>query len=173
MRKYSPISINNLALQRGFSLPELLIAATCVATIALLGMSQAASTLSQERVESATRRLAAGLEQARLAAVRSGQACGLRLGEKGWEPPLTAALPGCRGPLPLEGGGLDGDPIQLQHNLPDPVRFSANGLVIDGGTVRIAAVGSTLVRCLVISLPLGVVRLGRWQQETCQNDVSI
>jgi hypothetical protein len=34
--------------------------------------------------------------------------------------------------------------------------------VLDGGTVLIAANGVALRRCLVLSLPLGVVRLGRY-----------
>jgi hypothetical protein len=34
-------------------------------------------------------------------------------------------------------------------------------LVLDGGTVVVAAAGSDLQRCLVVSLPLGVVRTGR------------
>ena len=52
--------------------------------------------------------------------------------------------------------------MELRHNLPAALRFSSNGLVLDGGTVLIAAEGVALRRCLVLSLPLGVVRLGRY-----------
>ena len=52
--------------------------------------------------------------------------------------------------------------VNLRHNLPAALRFSSNGLVLDGGTVLISAAGIDLRRCLVLSLPLGVVRLGRY-----------
>ncbi|MDP4948193.1 MAG: prepilin-type cleavage/methylation domain-containing protein, partial [Cyanobium sp. MAG_102] len=52
--------------------------------------------------------------------------------------------------------------VELRHNLPAALRFSSNGLVLDGGTVLISAEGVALRRCLVLSLPLGVVRLGRY-----------
>ncbi len=45
---------------------------------------------------------------------------------------------------------------------PAALRFSSNGLVIDGGTVVLASAGTLLRRCLVIALPLGLVRLGRY-----------
>jgi hypothetical protein len=51
--------------------------------------------------------------------------------------------------------------VQLSHNLAGPLRVASNGLVLDGGTVVVAAAGSDLQRCLVVSLPLGVVRTGR------------
>jgi hypothetical protein len=33
--------------------------------------------------------------------------------------------------------------------------------VLDGGTIVLAAAGTDLQRCLVVSLPLGVVRFGQ------------
>jgi hypothetical protein len=63
--------------------------------------------------------------------------------------------------------------VQLRHNLPGSVRFTSNGLVLDGGTVVVAAEGTALERCVVMSLPLGVVRLGRWQNDECRPDPSL
>jgi hypothetical protein len=71
------------------------------------------------------------------------------------------------------GEGVAGGAVQLEHNLPPEVRFTSNGLVLDGGTVRLSAEGSDLERCLVMALPLGVVRLGRWEQQGCQADPSL
>ena len=53
--------------------------------------------------------------------------------------------------------------VAIDSNLPAALRFSSNGLVLDGGTVVISATGTELRRCLVVSLPLGVVRLGRYE----------
>jgi hypothetical protein len=37
----------------------------------------------------------------------------------------------------------------------------------------VAAPGTALERCVVMSLPLGVVRMGRWQEEECRADPSL
>lgn len=159
--------------QAGFTLTEMVLVALVLGMTTVVALRQGAEALARERVESATRRLALGLEQGRVAASRSGRPCGLQLGETGWQAPLAAALPPCPGVLTPAGEGIDRGGVRLEHNLPALVRFSSNGLVLDGGTVRIAAEGTALERCLVMSLPLGVVRLGRWLEGSCQGDPAL
>lgn len=159
--------------EAAFSLPELVIVAMLLGGMAVLGLRQGAESLARERVESASRRIALGLERGRLAAVRSGRPCALTLGEDSWQVPSGASLPACEGLDLPAGEGIDAGVVRLEHNLPPLVRFSSNGLVLDGGTVRIAADGTTLERCLVMALPLGVVRLGRWQEQSCQADPTL
>ena len=156
-----------------FTLPELVVVALLLSTLALLGLRLGSESLARERVESASRRIALGLEQGRLAAQRSGSPCGLELGATGWQLPGSDALPGCAVLEHPAGEGIDRGVVRIVHNLPPLVRFSSNGLVLDGGTVRVSAPGTELERCLVMSLPLGVVRLGRWQQQSCQADPSL
>ena len=50
--------------------------------------------------------------------------------------------------------------MQLRSNLPDAVRFSSNGLVLDGGLVVLAYPSHGQALCLVIGLPLGISRSG-------------
>lgn len=159
--------------QTAFTLTELVIVAMLLGAMAVLGLRQGGESLARERVESASRRIALGLERGRLAAQRSGRPCVLSLGEEGWLAPLGASLPGCDGLEQPAGEGIDPGRVRLEHNLPDLVRFSSNGLVLDGGTVRISAAGTELERCLVMALPLGVVRQGRWQQQSCQVDPTL
>lgn len=159
--------------EAAFSLPELIIVALLLGAMAVLGLRQGSEALARERVESASRRVAQGLELGRLAAVRSGRPCALRLAEAGWQMPEDASLPGCSGIDLPAGEGIDAGRVRVEHNLPALVRFSSNGLVIDGGTVRISAEGTELERCLVMALPLGVVRQGRWLQQSCQVDHSL
>ena len=146
--------------QAGFSLPELLVAMAVLGILAAMSFGAGQSSLALMRVESTSRRLALGLEQARQAAERHGQPCALALGISGWREPSGGSLPACEisegAESELEAG------VELRHNLPAALRFSSNGLVLDGGTVLIAAEGVALRRCLVLSLPLGVVRLGRY-----------
>jgi len=143
--------------QAGFSLPELLVAMAVLGILAAMSFGAGQSSLALMRVESTSRRLALGLEQARQAAERHGQPCALALGTSGWREPSGGSLPACG----ITEGNMEPG-VELRHNLPAALRFSSNGLVLDGGTVLIAAEGVALRRCLVLSLPLGVVRLGRY-----------
>ncbi|MFN9618797.1 MAG: GspH/FimT family pseudopilin [Synechococcaceae cyanobacterium] len=157
----------------GLSTLELLLAAALLALLTLPCLQWASASLALQQVESASRRVIQGLEQGRAAAERSGQPCGLRLQQDGWGPPLGGGLPACPGvELPLLEAGRE-TAIQLRHNLPEVVRFTSNGLVLDGGTVLVGAEGTQLVRCVVMALPLGVVRIGRWQEQECRPDPAL
>ena len=142
----------------GFSLPELLVTVSVLGLLASLAIDGGQRSLARMRVETTSRRLGWGLEQARRHAQSQGQPCALELGPSGWRQPSGGSLPGC---------GVDDVELEprvaIGSNLPGALRFSSNGLVLDGGTVVISAAGTELRRCLVMSLPLGVVRLGRYE----------
>ena len=61
---------------------------------------------------------------------------------------------------------LDSSTLQLQSNLPDLVRFTANGLVLDGGLVVLTHPRVPQRLCLVIGLPLGITRTGIYQADS-------
>jgi hypothetical protein len=154
----------------GQSLPELLVAVGVLALLGLPALKLAGGSLAAQRVESVSRRVVLGLELGRAAAQRSGRPCALQLDQEGWREPLGGSLPGCAGvQLPLGGESADSG-VRLRHNLPAAVRFASNGLVLDGGTVVVGATGTALERCVVMSLPLGVVRMGRWLDGVCHPD---
>lgn len=148
-----------------WTLPELLLTTGLVVLLATWAGLGGAEARARQGLQAASQRVVVGLEEARAAAVREGRPCGLRLGAAGWEPPRSSALPPCEGVT----SGLGSDtPVEVSHNLPDPVRFSANGLVLDGGTVWLRSQGTPLVRCVVVSLPLGVTRVGREGSSGCE-----
>ncbi|MEB3325092.1 MAG: GspH/FimT family pseudopilin [Cyanobacteriota bacterium] len=155
-RKRRPISRAGRA--PGWTLTELLITAAVlmiVATLGTLATLGEGEAQARQKLQAASQTVVGGLEEARAAAVRAGQPCGLSLGPAGWQAP-SGSLPPCRLQDPsLETG------VEVSHNLPNPVRFSANGLVLDGGTVWLSNPGTPLVKCVVVSLPLGVTRVGR------------
>jgi Tfp pilus assembly protein FimT len=157
----------------GFSLPEALLAAVLVGLLAQLAIGAAHRDLARVRLESASRRVVLGLERGRDAALRQGRPCALQLAAEGWQGPDAGALPACEGAALALDEGLGGQAVQLSHNLPEAVRFSSNGLIIDGGTVLLATEGTELVRCVVVSLPLGVVRIGRHGPSGCLPDPSL
>lgn len=157
-----------------WTLPEALVVISGLTILGALVWRGGAEALAVQRLQIASQRLTAGLEEARAAALREGRPCGLRLGPSGWEATPTSVLPACRGVSPGLGTGAPtgGEEPRLTHNLPDPVRFSANGLVLDGGTVWLRSPGTALVRCLVVSLPLGVTRVGREGPSGCEPEVA-
>jgi hypothetical protein len=152
------------------TLPEALVALSLLAMLGALALRSGADSLAVQRVQTASQRVTGGLEEGRLAALREGRPCALRLGSGGWEASSGSGLPACLGVSPGLGAGVDsgGSAIRLAHNLPDPVRFTANGLVLDGGTIWIRSGQTPLVRCVVVSLPLGVTRVGREGAEGCE-----
>ncbi len=155
----------------GFTLPETLLALVLVGLLAQLGLSSASRDLADARLEGASRRVMVGLERGRDAALRLGQPCVLALTADGWQEPQGGSLPACEGAGLELGEGLGGGPaVSLSHNLPAAVRFTSNGLIIDGGTVLLSTEGTDLVRCVVVALPLGITRLGRQGPGGCLPD---
>ena len=151
----------------GFSLVELTVTVAVVGIIAALSMPNTAAEHDRLQLDAAARRLQLGLERARLSARRSQQACGITLGSDAWSQPEQQSLPG--GLAPCSGIGLalqetfEQGSIQVHTNLPDVIRVSANGLLLDGGTTVLSHEGVSRSLCLVVSLPLGVSRVGLYQ----------
>lgn len=152
----------------GHTLPELLITAALLALVMPLLFGAASGQQARLRVESTLRRLALGLELGRVIALRQGSACALALEGGSWQAPGSSSLPACAGAELSPEEGLVPPGVEVEHNLPGLVRFSSNGLVLDGGTVVVRAEGTELARCLVVSPPLGVVRLGRYEASSCR-----
>lgn len=156
----------------GIALPELLLAAGLLTLLGALTLGELSNLRARQGLESALRRVALGLELGRVAAMRQGRSCGLGLENDGWQPPPGGALPACEGVATGLAEGLDSPQVTLQHNLPAVVRFSSNGLILDGGTVLLATPGA-VSRCLVLSPPLGVVRQGWLQGATCRPEETL
>ncbi|KZR92343.1 hypothetical protein MITS9509_01330 [Synechococcus sp. MIT S9509] len=151
----------------GFSLVELIVTVALLGIIASLVVPDAASDRDRLQLDAAARRLQLGLERARLAARRAQQACGISLARDAWEQPEQQQLPAVLAPCSGVGLALqeafEQGPIQLHTNLPELIRVSANGLLLDGGTTVLSHERLDQHRCLVVSLPLGVSRVGTYQ----------
>ena len=142
----------------GFSLVECLVVVALLGILATLAIPSSSAVQRRLELESGLRRLRVGLDRGRMAAERDRQPCALQLSASGWQPPI-GDLPACRGgvtALAETGAGV----LELRSNLPDAVRFSSNGLVLDGGLVVLSHPSYGQALCLVIGLPLGISRTG-------------
>ena len=147
----------------GFSLVECLVAVALLGILATLAVPSPGALHRQLELDSALRRLRVGLDRGRMAAERDRQPCALQLTATGWSRPRRGDLPACRAAstaLSEADSFADAGELELRSNLPDSVRFSVNGLVLDGGLVVLSHHSHVKALCLVIGLPLGISRSG-------------
>ena len=146
----------------GFTLVELMVAVAIVGIVCGIGLVHAGADGDRLQLEAAARRLQLGLQWARLSARRHQQACVVALLTDAWVTAESDALPPCSGAaLSLQEGAAPAE-ISVHTNLPAVVRVSANGLLLDGGTTVLSHPRVSGSRCLVVSLPLGISRVGRY-----------
>ena len=143
----------------GFSLVECLVVVVLLGILATLAIPSSSAVQRRLELDSALRRLRVGLDRGRMAAERDRQPCAQQLSANGWQPPLAGDLTACRGGVTSLAETGSGE-LELRSNLPDSVRFSANGLVLDGGLVVVSHPSHAQALCLVIGLPLGISRSG-------------
>ena len=145
----------------GFSLLELLVVIAVLGLLAGAALAQPGRDRERMQLTAALRRVQVGLDRGRMAAERSGQPCGLSLTAQGWQPSSGEGLPPCSAAA-TSLQELDHASVALHSNLPPTVRFTANGLVLDGGLVVLSHRRLSRRRCLVIGLPLGITRTGHY-----------
>jgi len=148
----------------GFSLLELLVTVVIVGILATISLAQPGRDRERLALEVGLRRLRTGLDRGRMAAERQAEPCGLALSQGGWQAPASGALASCRG-AGMTLAELDSSPLQLQSNLPEMLRFTANGLLLDGGLVVLSHPRVSHRLCMVIGLPLGITRSGIYQAD--------
>ena len=148
------------------SLVELLTAVAIVGILAGTSINVSSRPLAHQRLLAAARQLELGIEQARDQAMDQQAPCALALGDTGWVEPDSGSLPACTNATGPLLAGDRGAGLQLSHNI-NELQFTTNGLVLGGGTVRLAVDGFAPERCVVISLPLGITRQGLWSEGQC------
>ena len=148
------------------SLVELLTAVAIVGILAGTSINASLRPLAHQQLLAAVRQLELGIEQARDQAIDQQAPCALALGEAGWVEPDGGSLPACTQAFGQLLAGDRGAGLQLKHNITE-LQFTTNGLVLGGGTVRLAVDGLAQEHFVVISLPLGITRQGLWREGQC------
>jgi hypothetical protein len=155
------------------SLIEQLTVVSLVGILAAIPIVTGGSDRDQLQLDASARRLQSGLDRARSIARREQRACAMSMSKDGFMAPdegtLPASLPACPGiGLSLQEEFEQG-PIVLSTNLPSLLRITANGLLLDGGIAVLSHQRLAQARCLVVSLPLGVSRIGFYQDPLPSN----
>ena len=155
------------------SLIEQLIVLSLVGILASISIVTGGSDRDQLQLDASARRLQSGLHRARSIARREQTACGVSLNVEGFTDPdegiLPASLPACPGIWMALQEEFEQGPVVLNTNLPSVLRFTANGLLLDGGIAVLSHRRLSKARCLVVSLPLGVSRIGLYQDPLPSN----
>jgi hypothetical protein len=149
------------------NLIEQLMVVSLVGMLASIPVVTSRGDRDQLQLDASARRLQSGLDRARSIARREQTACGLSLSAEGFAAPaagiLSGAIPPCPGMRMALQEAFEQGPVVLNTNLPAVLRFTANGLLLDGGIVVLSHQRLVKARCLVVSLPLGVSRIGSYQ----------
>ena len=148
----------------GFSLLEVLVIIVIVGILATASLAQPGRDRERLALEVGLRRLQTGLDRGRMAAQRQAEPCGLALSHRGWQTPASGTLSLCSG-ASMALQELGASPLQLQSNLPAMLRFTANGLLLDGGLLVLSHPHVSQRLCMVIGLPLGITRSGIYQAD--------
>ena len=155
------------------NLIEQLTVVTLIGILASIPIVTGRTDRDQLQLDASARRLQSGLDRARSIARREQRACGLYLSEKGFMAPdegiFPASLPACPGIGMVLQEELKQGPVALNTNLPSVLRVTANGLLLDGGIAVLSHQRLAKARCLVVSLPLGVSRIGSYQDSLPSN----
>jgi Tfp pilus assembly protein FimT len=154
----------------GFCLGEVLCTMAVLALLCSVAFVTARPDHSRQKLEATSQRFQSAIDRSRLTARRRNQACGLRLNTQPSAGDAVNSEAG-QGLLACDSGGhplqvlVSNSGILVHTNLPRQLRFTANGLLIDGGLVVFSHPGTRQHRCVVLSLPLGVSRAGLYREE--------
>ena len=138
---------------------ELLCAMAVLALLSSVALVNARPPHQRQQLEAASQRFQLAIDRARLKARRDQQPCSLGLRHEG---ETSQGLPRCAsGGHPLPAADANSG-VQVHTNMPSQLRFTTNGLLLDGGLVVFSHPGARSRLCVVVSLPLGVTRRGHY-----------
>jgi prepilin-type N-terminal cleavage/methylation domain-containing protein len=158
----SAASIN----EKGFTQAELIVTILIIGILAAIAAPNLSRWLSQKQVDAALNEIDFALQETQTEAVKRDRTCQLNI-LRGTEPPLTGSC--------LVTGNRVLKGIVLNHSRgPDlwTISFNERGenrtVSNDPGTLRVSSTnGNVRVKCLVISVGIGLRRIGKYENGKC------
>ena len=145
----------------GFTLIESLIVVSIVGILSAIAIPSFIAAQNRAKLNQATDMVVASLQQSQRAAIRHNQSCTLTLNK------IDRKIAGEQGCL-LSGDVNLPDPIDLNYTgTSDSIQYGIRGNTTTNKSVILGIKDSPGdLRCLTVSAPLGIIRLGRYHSDT-------
>jgi prepilin-type N-terminal cleavage/methylation domain-containing protein len=155
---------SNASKDLGFTLTESLIVVAIVGILAAMGMPSLIAAQNRAKLSQATDLVVASLQQVQQEAIRRNQSCTLTLDK------IERKIAGSQGCL-VTGDRILPEEIALDYTGAGNIQYGIRGNTTANKSIVLAIVGNpNLNRCMTVSAPLGIIRLGTYDAiaSTCR-----
>ena len=147
---------SNASKDLGFTLTESLVVVAIVGMLAAMAMPSLIAAQNRARLAQATDLVVASLQQVQQEAIRRNQSCTLTLDK------IDRKIAGSQGCL-VTGDRTLSETIALDYTGAGTIEYGIRGNTTTNKSIVLAIVGNpALNRCLTVSAPLGIIRLGTY-----------
>ncbi|MGK7931989.1 MAG: GspH/FimT family pseudopilin [Microcystaceae cyanobacterium] len=144
---------------RGFTLLEILIALVIAGFLSALSLPSLLRILNGNEVKQAQDQIVSALRDAQKQAIRRSKKCQIAINTASNPVTITPKTTDDQGCLSSGNQALSED-VTVVSNNGDNVTYSFKGHTTNAKTLTISTDGTNQVRCIVISMHLGIMRLG-------------
>ena len=139
----------------GFTLAESLIVVAIGGILAAMAIPSMSAAINRAKLAQATEMVVASLQEAQREAIRRNRSCIVTLDK------TDRKIVGQQGCL-LTGDRILPTEIELSHTGDGEIKYGIRGNTTNNESVVLKVAGSPNYRCLTISAPLGIIRLGSY-----------
>ena len=164
----------------GFTMLELLVVMVIVAILGMLAIPSYLASVRREQLTATSRSVVNWLEDARNEAVKEMVSCEVSLTLDSNQPGLLEiknSSPGCTQQSPLVIGGKDPETTKIavdgQQQGRVELLFSPRGTTSSNQEWKLSQQNAAGARCIRVSAPLGLIRLGKLNSNQCDYSQAI
>jgi len=155
----------NLKLSKGFTLAENLIILVIVGILAAIAIPNIRGMYNQAQVNQATNMVRGAMQEAQREAMRKSKQCKIKFDTIIVNGQIRHRVTNELPQKCLLSDRLLPQGVTLQHNNNDTINYGMKGNTTTMKTMRISAPGVAEEKCLVISMPLAIVRQGAYHHD--------
>lgn len=146
----------NVSKDLGFTLTESLVVLAMVGILLAMAIPSTIAAVDRARLAQATDLVTASLQQAQREAIRRNRSCTLTLDK------ANRKIVGQEGCI-LTGDRILPQPIDLDYTgAADSIEYGIRGNTTTNKTIILEIKNSPYIRCLTVSAPLGIIRVGTY-----------